>query len=270
MRYFSSWTILLAICLLMLIISNTTSAKRRKGARRPRKPKLRRTRKAQKLQKSQSGIQPWPKGEVPYKISDIYDDSEADAIETALDTIASVSCVQFYEASNTTTSYIYFDSTKSGCFTRVGYRGGVHLVNIYKNATACFNQPKVIHETMHALGFCHQHLAKNRDDYITVLWDNIQPDKRVFFEKDIKGRCPTFGVGYDVNSVMHYKRLAFSSNGLPTIEGKNVTAVGNRVGLSEKDIQKLNILYQCAEEIPDDEETTTTIPDTSTVETETV
>jgi hypothetical protein len=33
----------------------------------------------------------------------------------------------------------------------------------------------VIHEFLHALGFYHQHSAIDRDDYVTINWQNIEP-----------------------------------------------------------------------------------------------
>ncbi len=32
-----------------------------------------------------------------------------------------------------------------------------------------------IHEMMHAIGFAHEHQRPDQEDYIDVLYDNIQP-----------------------------------------------------------------------------------------------
>lgn len=57
----------------------------------------------------------------------------------------------------------------------------------------------------------------------------------------------TQGVTYDYNSVMHYSAYAFSRNGRPTIEPKDrsvrSSSLGQRAGLSNKDIQHANALY---------------------------
>lgn len=38
----------------------------------------------------------------------------------------------------------------------------------------CFEKVgTVIHEFLHCLGFIHQHSAPERDDYVTILWDNV-------------------------------------------------------------------------------------------------
>ena len=39
--------------------------------------------------------------------------------------------------------------------------------------TGCKTAGKVSHETMHALGFIHEHQREDRDDYIKVNYDNI-------------------------------------------------------------------------------------------------
>lgn len=46
-----------------------------------------------------------------------------------------------------------------------------------RNAFFCvFQQVGItIHETLHALGLNHEQLRWDRDDYIAVQWDNINP-----------------------------------------------------------------------------------------------
>jgi hypothetical protein len=39
----------------------------------------------------------------------------------------------------------------------------------------CLDKGKIIHELMHALGFYHTHNATNRDQYVTIHWENIKP-----------------------------------------------------------------------------------------------
>lgn len=64
-----------------------------------------------------------------------------------------------------------------------------------------------------------------------------------------------FGVPYDPFSVMHYSADAFSKDGRQTIELKvpnsldrdriGESIMGQRRGLTENDIKKLNRMYEC-------------------------
>ena len=57
----------------------------------------------------------------------------------------------------------------------------------------------------------------------------------------------TQGVNYDYYSIMHYHAYAFSRNGRPTIEPKDQSvrssSLGQRAGLSSRDIEHINTLY---------------------------
>lgn len=103
-----------------------------------------------------------------------------------------------------------------------------------------------MHEFLHALGFYHMQSTYDRDDYVTIVRENIEPGLEYNFDKYNSSIVTDFGIKYDYNSVMHYSPYGFSINGKPTIVPKDPLAtIGQRVGLSRKDIEKLNRMYGC-------------------------
>jgi hypothetical protein len=46
-------------------------------------------------------------------------------------------------------------------------------LNLQRNG--CIFHGTTVHELLHALGFEHQHSATDRDNYVTINWNNIQP-----------------------------------------------------------------------------------------------
>ncbi|XP_050665358.1 uncharacterized protein LOC126965678 isoform X2 [Leptidea sinapis] len=97
---------------------------------------------------------------------------------------------------------------------------------------------------LHTLGFYHMQSSPDRDDYIDVMWENIIKAARHNFRKYNSFAVSDFGVGYDYESVLHYSRKAFSVNGQDTLVPKKSGAgIGQRIGLSEKDVMKLNKMY---------------------------
>lgn len=96
-----------------------------------------------------------------------------------------------------------------------------------------------------------------------ILWDNINEGHEHNFNKYNHSVVTDFGTEYDYGSVMHYSEKAFSKNGEPTIESlvifvycclrkfvylfllqKKGVQLGQRKGMSETDITKLNKMYQ--------------------------
>ncbi|XP_075983375.1 uncharacterized protein LOC142981374 isoform X2 [Anticarsia gemmatalis] len=105
----------------------------------------------------------------------------------------------------------------------------------------CMTQGDILHEMMHVLGFPHEHTRPDRDQYITILWDNIKPGYKKYFE--IFPKRPVENLPYDYASVLHYPPRAFSRNGQMTILTEPDIKVGQREGLSEIDVEKINTLY---------------------------
>lgn len=71
-----------------------------------------------------------------------------------------------------------------------------------------------------ALGFWHMQSTYDRDDYVTVQWDNIQDGKGHNFNKYSAAEVTNFDTGYDYRSIMHYSPYGFSKNGKPTLVPK--------------------------------------------------
>lgn len=67
------------------------------------------------------------------------------------------------------------------------------------------------------------------------------------FKKVSADRSQTFGQSYDYGSVMHYGKNAFATNrNQPTITPKQSgVTLGQRSGLSNIDLAKLNAMYKC-------------------------
>lgn len=73
-------------------------------------------------------------------------------------------------------SYISLTSEKTGCWSSVGKVGGEQRVNL--QTPACLKKRgTVIHELMHAVGFLHEQNREDRDDYVSIAWQNIKKSK---------------------------------------------------------------------------------------------
>ena len=101
---------------------------------------------------------------------------------------------------------------------------------------------------MHALGFYHEQSRPDRDDHVTINFENIQSGREGNFQKS--SNVNSLGSPYDYGSILHYGAYAFSSNGQPTIDA-NGNSIGQRNGASPTDVVQLRLLYQCAKKIND-------------------
>ncbi|XP_068155186.1 hatching enzyme 1.2 [Drosophila tropicalis] len=186
----------------------------------------------------------WPKGVVPYEIRGNFNSRDMATVQNAIAEYHKRTCIRFVPRS-TERDYISIVSGNSGCWSSVGRVGGKQEVNL--QSPGCLSRPgTAMHELMHALGFLHEQNRMERDAYVAIQFRNIQSSAMNNFEKAAKTEA--FGVPYDYGSVMHYSKNAFSTNGQPTIvamQSNGADKMGQRVGFSDFDVEKLNRMYDC-------------------------
>ncbi|XP_044729304.1 zinc metalloproteinase nas-15-like [Chrysoperla carnea] len=186
----------------------------------------------------------WPNGIVPYEIEkDDFSDEEIDEIKNVIKYYHNETCIQFKKRDDTDDAWLTFRGDNEGCYSSVGRKGdGGQTINL--KPPKCVRKGIITHEMLHALGFFHQQSSTERDDYVTILWDNIEDGKEHNFLKYNASTVTNFGYEYDYQSVMHYSGKAFSKNGENTIVAKNEnTTLGQRKGFSELDLTKLKAMY---------------------------
>lgn len=111
----------------------------------------------------------------------------------------------------------------------------------------CFINGIPIHEFIHALGFAHMQAHVDRDDFLTINYQNMDEVWKPQFAKVDPLNYGNFGTLYDYWSVMHYGRKAFSNNGNDVMTPKNISyidIIGQRK-ISEGDIDRVNRMYEC-------------------------
>ena len=114
------------------------------------------------------------------------------------------------------------------------------------NAERCMTLGTIQHELIHALGYDHMHNHIDRDNFIEIKLENVR-DEKSFVKVDALATS-NFGTTYDLLSVMHYNSKAFSKNGMHTIipkDSKYLRKMGQRLRMSQGDVQRLNNMYQC-------------------------
>lgn len=135
------------------------------------------------------------------------------------------------------------------CYSFIGRLSSRYQPQGISLGSGCVHSGVIIHELGHAIGFFHEHTRPDRDNYIDIIYDNIIGGFEDQFYKVQPGQTNTLGLGYDIQSIMHYSRRTFSRNGLDTIRPVGQTvSFGNGNRLSTLDIAKANKFYNCGEQ----------------------
>lgn len=155
--------------------------------------------------------------EVPYVISDDFtQDYVNDVILPAIQHWNDNTNVLLVERSGES-DYVEFVTASDRCWSAAGRKGNRQEIRL--DESQCTRVRTVIHEIGHTVGLKHEQQRSDRDTYVEIIEENVDPDKIGNF--DIYG--PGLPLGdYGYTSVMHYGTTAF---GLEDENGNRLTTI---------------------------------------------
>ena len=157
-------------------------------------------------------------------------------ILTAMKHISEKTGWTFIERTNEKDYLNFIDN--NGCWSYLGKQGGEQDISMDEYCDVGAG----IHEIAHAIGLTHEQSREDRDNFVDINYKNIKKKYNHNFDKSNAKNYDE----YDYASIMHYGRWDFSKNSKKTIKPINnicnTCYIGQRMGLSDKDIKHLNNL----------------------------
>uniref|UniRef100_A0A0N5BTX8 Zinc metalloproteinase n=1 Tax=Strongyloides papillosus TaxID=174720 RepID=A0A0N5BTX8_STREA len=173
-------------------------------------------------------------------------------VKKALAVIEKETCIRFRETIHFKNGGLNYVNKSTDCSSFVGKVSRSRPQEVALGSD-CNKLTIAIHETMHALGVIHEFSRHDRDSYIIVRFENIDPGLTYNYQPLPLSKATPYGLKYDFGSVMHYDRLAGSVNERIAMEPKYqnyLTTIGQTTRFGFNDAKQLNIHY-CSDRCPE-------------------
>ena len=159
--------------------------------------------------------------------------------------IEASTCIRFVQRT-THAHWIDVIDDNGWCWSWIGRIGGRQELSMGR--PWCFWGATMSHELFHALGYDHMHNHVNRDNFVQVLWTNIDQAQRFNFNIVNSNNFGNFNTPYDLRSIMHYPRWGFANANTDSIvphDRSYIDVIGMGDHLSSGDVTRLNRMYEC-------------------------
>jgi hypothetical protein len=149
---------------------------------------------------------PWPGGVIPYDISKLTPPQQTIALRAMQRWMDTGAKIKFIPRTNQIEYVNFTGKTDAGNNTsHVGFKKG-ECTNINITAFWWRNLEWMpAHELGHVLGFFHEHQRWDRDQFITVHYENIKPGRAPDYDCIAKTNWLVTSLPYDYKSIMHYR-----------------------------------------------------------------
>ncbi|KAH9503506.1 Blastula protease 10 [Bulinus truncatus] len=209
----------------------------------------------QKRKAARSTTLRWTAATIPYSFANgHFDEKEQYMMRRSMTEWERYTCMHFRAANGQDKNSVRFQNGV-GCNSQLGMVGGIQDLNL--QAPGCRFKGLYLHEIGHAIGLVHEHQLPDRDGYINILYHNVQPQMRVWFNKYAPDIVNQMKVPYEYSSVMHYGITAFSIDGqkqtISAIDKTREEEIGevHLKELSYTDVEIVNLMYNCSSHCPD-------------------
>ncbi|MFC4160116.1 M12 family metallopeptidase [Chitinimonas lacunae] len=180
----------------------------------------------------------WPNNVLYYTFDASLTQQGRNAALAAMQHISSKTAVRFQQRTNEPNFVRIFRG--GGCYSMAGMIGGQQDLSL---GSGCEYTGIAVHEFMHALGWMHEHMRPDRDNFVQIRWENISAGSESQYTKLASSQVDLVG-SYDYSSIMHYDTYGFTKNGQPTIVPlQSGVKIGQRDGLSQGDVNSVNRFY---------------------------